>query len=278
MPWCPVAAVSLVMLGAAILLKAVVSSLTISSGGDGGIFAPTMFIGAFTGFGFAWLLKSLGWQGISDANFAALGMCGVFTAVMRAPLTGVFLIAETTGGYTLLVPLMIVSAVSWFTGRFFEPDSIYRKSLVKAKLLSDDPQERELRAIRVKAVCQSVKIHFSKGQLMSEVLAELRAKKASAELYPVLEPDGTLAGVLHADKLLVAVLDSGKNHPIRVEDLMEMPSGAVSPEETLWRAMCNLQSHRLHVLPVLAKGGRFVGILTKERILEQLRVHQTEGE
>ena len=98
-----------VLLGAVllviILLKVVAAVLTVDGGGDGGIFAPSMFTGAFTGFTFAHLVNMTGMIALQENNFVAIGMCGVFTAVMRAPLTGIFLIAEMTGSYALLVPL-----------------------------------------------------------------------------------------------------------------------------------------------------------------------------
>ena len=98
----------------AILLKVVAAVLTVDGGGDGGIFAPSMFTGAFTGFTFAHVVNLSGVITLQANNFAAIGMCGVFTAVMRAPLTGIFLIAEMTQSYSLLVPLMIVSSVAYF--------------------------------------------------------------------------------------------------------------------------------------------------------------------
>ena len=139
---------------AAILLKAAVSALTVESGGDGGIFAPAMFIGAFTGFAFARLINLTGLVTLQEENFVVIGMCGVFSAVLRAPLTGVFLIAEVTYSYILLVPLMIVSSLAHAVARFFEPHSVYRKALAEADLLSDDRDQAMLRTLSVR-VCLS---------------------------------------------------------------------------------------------------------------------------
>ena len=97
-----------------------------------------LVLGAAAGFGFARLINMTGLADLPEANFAALGMCGVFAAVMRSPLTAIFLIIETTQGFTLLLPLMFVSSVSWFIGRFIEENSIYRRPLVRASLVSDD--------------------------------------------------------------------------------------------------------------------------------------------
>ena len=139
-----------ILIGAAVFAKVIGSVLTVDSGGDGGIFAPSMFIGAFTGFAFARLINLTGMIQLQEPNFIVVGMCGVFTAVMRAPLTGIFLIAEVTGGYTLLVPLMIVSAVSWFAARHLEPNSIYRKALAEGNLLTDDRDKVMLQSLSVR--------------------------------------------------------------------------------------------------------------------------------
>ena len=131
----------ILIIAAAILLKAAVSELTVNSGGDGGIFAPAMLIGAFSGFAFARLINLTGLAELQEVNFVVIGMCGVFSAVLRAPLTGIFLIAEVTYSYILLVPLMIVSSVAHAVARLFEPHSIYRKALAEADLLNDDRDE-----------------------------------------------------------------------------------------------------------------------------------------
>jgi CIC family chloride channel protein len=169
---------------------------------------------------------------------------------------------------------MIVSAAAWFAGRFFEPDSVYRKSLVEANLVGRDPQERELRNRQVKEAILPVQAVLFKEEEMQTVIRDLRARNVSAELYPVLAEDGTLAGVLHADKLLIAVLHAGRRHRIRVEDLMEPPLGMISPGDTLLQAMLNMEHLKLRVLPVVRKDGHFIGILTKERLLE--RIHSAQ--
>ena len=135
---------------AGLLLKVVASVLTVEGGGDGGIFAPSMVIGAFAGFSFARLINLTGLVTLSEANFVVAGMCGVFTSVMKAPLTGIFLIAEVTGGYQLLVPLMIVSAASWFISRILEPYSIYRKPLAESLVMVDDKDQAMLKRIPVR--------------------------------------------------------------------------------------------------------------------------------
>ncbi len=252
-----------------LLLKVIASVLTVDSGGDGGIFAPSMFIGAFTGFGFARLVNMTGLIELQECNFVAVGMCGVFTAVMRAPLTGVFLIAEVTGGYILLVPLMIVSSVSYFVARFFEPNSIYRKALAEAKLLGNDRDESMLRRLAVRL---SVDKDFA--ALTPEMtLAEVNrvAEEARYEVYPVLDKEKRLLGVIRLEKVLHAMLRPEIYGHLLAFDLMESPGEVLSPDDDLARAMAAFDRTGLKVLPVCGADNVFSGFLDKAPIFAKYR-------
>ena len=254
---------------AVLLLKVVVSVLTVDSGGDGGIFAPSMFIGAFTGFGFARLVNLTGMIELQECNFAAVGMCGVFTAVMRAPLTGIFLIAEVTGGYILLVPLMIVSAVSFLLARIFEPNSIYRKALVEGNLLDDDRDRTMLRALPVR-LCLSRNYHVLRVDQPLERLIDL-VESTPEEIFPVLDENGKLLGVVHLEKILSVMLNPKVYGLLLVLDLMESPVGTVSPDDDLARAMANFEKFNLKYLPVCDESGIFHGFIAKAPIFAKYR-------
>ncbi len=268
--WIPSPALLLVLLiFAGIFVKLIVSVLTVDSGGDGGIFAPSMFIGAFTGFGFARLVNLTGLVALQEFNFIAVGMCGVFTAVMRAPLTGIFLIAEVTGGYRLLVPLMIVSSVSWFVARLFEPNSIYRKALADSNLLDDDRDRTMLRRI-------PVRLCFSRGFVSlkpQDPLAEVSklVERTPQEVFPVLDEGGKLLGVVRLEKILSVMLNP-KVYPLLVAfDLMESPDGMVTPDNDLAQAMANFEKFDLTHLPVCDASGEFQGFLARETIFSRYR-------
>ncbi len=261
---------TLAMLLAALFLKSFVSSLTIESGGDGGIFAPTMFIGAFTGYAFARLINLSGLATIPESNFTALGMCGVFTAVMRAPMTGVFLIAETTGAYRLLVPLMIVSAIAWALGKVFEPNSIYRRSLVADKLVSDDHDATVLRRIGVWSAITPVPLYVMPDLRLSEMMELVENTQIEAPTYPVIDGEERLVGMLPAEKFLTSLL----NHSaaITVEEMMDPPLGTLNPEDNLATALERMEEHHLNALPVVSReGAHFLGIVTKDNLFEKYR-------
>ncbi len=265
----PLPAAMVAMLFTAIFVKVITSVLTVDSGGDGGIFAPSMFIGAFTGFAFARAVNLTGAIELQEQNFVIVGMCGVFTAVMRAPLTGIFLIAEVTGGYILLVPLMIVSAVSWFVARLIEPHSIYRKILVENKLLYDDRDRSLLQRIPVRLCLSNSYTALGAGDpvlLVSSLIQDTPQK-----IFPVLNPAGMLQGVVRVDKVFGVMLDPELAGSLVVFDLMEPPRGIVSINDDLACVMEHFERCDRPYLPVYSENGKFAGFVFKDICLAKYR-------
>ncbi len=258
------------VVAAGIFLKVVACSLTIDSGGDGGIFAPSMFIGAFTGFAFARLVNLTGVIELQEPNFVVVGMCGVFTAVMRAPLTGIFLIAEVTGGYLLLVPLMIVSAVSWFVSRFAEPNSVYYKALVEGKLLVTDRDQAMLRRLPVRLCMSSDFQTVDAGMTLPEFGRRLEDLPKAA-LFAVIGEGGRLQGIVRVEKILPILLDTELARSLLIFDVMEPPFGMVSVDDDLGWAMGNLDRYDLRELPVADADGVFRGFVSRDTIFAKYR-------
>ena len=268
--WIPSQSALLVILVAVVILgKVIASVLTVDAGGGGGMFAPAAVLGAVPGFAFARLVNLTGVIQLQEYNFVAVGMCGVFTAVMRAPLTGIFLIAEVTGGYILLVPLMIVSSVSWFVARFFEPNSIYRKALVENNLLDDDRDRTMLRRLPVRLLL-SRDYHVLK---LNDPLQKVTGlvERTPEEIFPVLDDNGKLIGVVHLEKILAVMLNPKVYSLLVVFDLMEPPLGIVSPDDDLAWAMANFEKHNLAYLPVCDASGTFHGFIAKASIFNRYR-------
>ena len=196
-----------ITLATAILLKPLASVMSIELG-DGGIFAPTLFIGAVTGFIFARLVNLSGWAVLPEGNFAALGMCGVFAAVMRSPLTAIFLVIETTHGFSLTVPLMFVSSIAWFIGHYMEPNSIYRRPLARASLVSDDRVRSTLMNIPVPMCMKPVD-----GQ-DDESLPTIREDAGGAAALELMEKNG-------CDELIVVNEKGQKLGRVAKRDILE---------------------------------------------------------
>ena len=259
----------LLLLAGVVLLKVIATVLTVESGGDGGIFAPALFMGAVTGFTFAHAVNMTGIIQLQVVNFIAVGMCGVFSAVMRAPLTGIFLIAEVTGGYILLVPLMIVSSVSCFIARFAEPNSIYHKVLVENKFLDNDRDQSMLRRLSVR---QNVirRYHALPENAPLESVIEM-VEHTGEEFFPVLDDSGKLLGVVYLQRILNAMLNREVYSHLLVFDLMESPRCILRPEDDLAVAMKGFEMTKMDCLPVCLSDGTFQGIVYKDPIFAQYR-------
>ncbi len=259
-----------IMVAAAILLKAAASALTVESGGDGGIFAPVMFIGAFTGFAFARLVNMSGVMSLQELNFVVVGMCGVFSAVLQAPLTGVFLIADVTDSYILLVPLMIVSAVSWVAARYFEPNSIYRKALAESGLLSEDSDLSMLQTLSVR-VCLETDYAVLKPDMTMEKMRSCVENIPGCEFFPVLNNDKKLLGVVKLEQLKTVLFDQTFAESLLVFDLMEKPVCVLSEDDDLARAVSAMERRRANILPVNDRNGNFMGFVRDKEIFRIYR-------
>ena len=264
---------------AGLLLKVVASVLTVEGGGDGGIFAPSMVIGAFAGFSFARLVNLTGLVTLSEANFVVAGMCGVFTSVMKAPLTGIFLIAEVTGGYQLLVPLMIVSAASWFISRILEPYSIYRKPLAESLVMVDDKDQAMLKRIPVRLAVNADYQILSPDDTVAKVNNLLKDTGKRNNIYPVIEDDGKFCGIVRLEKILTAMLEPELASTLVVYDLMETPRGILSTDDDLAWAVENMERHDMRDLPVVNRNGRFIGFVSYNTVFRKYRnlVRETES-
>lgn len=266
----PVPLLLALVIAAAVFLKSAVSALTVESGGDGGIFAPAMFVGAFTGFAFARLVNLSGVVMLQEENFVVIGMCGVFSAVLRAPLTGVFLIAEVTYSYILLVPLMIVSSLAHAIARLFEPHSVYRKALAEADLLSDDRDQAMLRTLSVR-VCINPEFTALSPELNMKQLRSVIESSGKTEFFPVLDSDGALLGIVHLEQITPVLFDSHFAESLLVFDLMEKPKIVLSEDDDLARAMSLMENSGAEELPVKKRSGKFMGFVSASEIFKLYR-------
>jgi len=267
----PQAATVALIVIAAVFLKVVTTVLTVDSGGDGGIFAPSMFIGAFAGFAFARMVNLTGIIELQEENFVVVGMCGVFTAVMRAPLTGIFLIAEVTGGYILLVPLMIVSAVSWFTSRFFEPNSIYHKALVEDHLIYDDRDKTVLLQVAVHQHLQREFLPLRADDPVQKLFELLDRSASRAELFPVLDDRRRLIGIVRMEQIMSAMLNPTPAGALLVFDLMDSPRCVLALDDDLAWAMTNFDRFQQNILPVNNADGSFAGFISQASCFSKFR-------
>ncbi|BDD02644.1 chloride channel protein [Aureibacter tunicatorum] len=255
---------------AIILLKPVATSLTIGGGGCGGVFAPSMFLGGVTGFFVALTTNFIAGENIASlSNFTLVGMCGVMAGVLHAPLTGIFLIAEITGGYTLFLPLMLVSAISFSTISYFEKYSIYTKKLIeRGQLFQDDKDGAVLDKIQLQKIVErdlkTIKSHSTLGDLVELV------KVSKRNIFPVIDEEGQLLGIITLDDIREKMFDEEKRCNLVVNTIMHKPPATISPDESMKSAINKFQRTGSWNLPVI-KDGKYYGIISKSGIFNAYR-------
>lgn len=253
-----------------ILIKSIATALTIDCGGDGGIFASAIFSGAFTGFVFATLMNMTGLVTLHIPNFIAAGMCGVFTSVLRAPMTGIFLIAEITGGYLLFIPLMLVSAVAFFISKYFEPYSVYTKGLAEKNLFNEDKDSLILSRISINSLIEADYVTLKASDSFHKVLEAMTA--SSRNIFPVLDSDGKLEGIVHVDNIRKYLLEKELHDVLLIYDAMDAPAGELTQDDNLSKAMTNFEVFNTWQLPVLSSDTRkYMGFISKSNILSNYR-------
>ncbi|HET9571775.1 MAG TPA: chloride channel protein [Bacteroidales bacterium] len=253
-----------------IILKIVASASTNGAGGVGGVFAPSLFVGAIAGFVVARTINELGIATVSEQNFALMGMAGVMSAVMHAPLTGVFLIAELTGGYSLFLPLMVVSAGSYLTIFIFEKHSIYSLRLAqKGQLVTHHKDKAVLTLMKVENVIEKdfdvVFPDMSLGELVKVI------STAKRNLFPVVGSDGKLQGIVLLDDIRNIMFRTELYERFDVQKLMISPPAKLRIDASMDEVMRVFDNTNAWNLPVINELGQYMGFVSKSKIFNSYR-------
>ncbi len=260
-----------VLLLAAILAKMVATSMTIGSGGSGGIFAPSLLVGSLVGLGYHRLL-GLAWPGhdwVGEGCFALLGMAGLVSGILQAPLTGIFLIFEITGGWSVILPLIVVSVVSSTVCQRVEPASFYLRDLVRSgHLLRPGTDARVLADIRVRELLELDCITVSEATRLREFIPVVQVSQRN--WFPVVDVDGHLLGMLHLDDLRPYLFSPEMYDAVVLGEVMNPDPVTVSPDDTLEHVLNIMDDLPAFSLPVV-EDGRFVGMISKATLLDQYR-------
>ena len=252
------------------IIKPFASALTISSGGNGGIFAPSLFIGAVTGFFFAKTVNTLAIFGeISLSNFTLVGMCGMMSGVLHAPLTAIFLIAELTSGYTLFVPLMLVSALSYTTILYFEKYSLYTKSLVKkGYFIPDDRDLQVLSQIEIRKLLETDLLTIRPDASLGDLVNLVRVSHRN--IFPVVNQKEELVGIITLDDIRKIMFDPESQEQTLISSLMHAPPDKIATGETMQEVMDKFERTGAWNLPFLEEG-KYLGLISKSRIFNAYR-------
>lgn len=265
--WCCVAFVGLLCLS-----KVFATSCTNGSGGVGGTFAPSLYVGCMAGFFFAYLINATGLVSdpLSTKNFALMGMAGVMAGVMQAPLMAIFLTAEMTGGYELFLPLLIVSAISYGTYRIFNPYSIYAKRLAKrGELLTHQKDQTVLTLLKMDSVIERDFIEVHPQMSLKDMVNVI--SRSHRNLFPVTDDDGKLLGVVLLDDIRNIMFRTDLYRRMYVDRFMSMPPAKVSIGMSMDRVMKIFDDTNAWNLPVVDDQGRYIGFVSKSKIFNSYR-------
>ncbi|MBI9052205.1 MAG: chloride channel protein [Bacteroidales bacterium] len=252
-----------------ILFKAVATSVTFGAGGVGGIFAPTIFIGANTGLMFAKVFSYFGIKELSYSNFALVGMVGLISGVLHAPLTAIFLIAEITGGYGLIIPLMIGASISFATTRIFDKYSVYTYQLARrGELFTHDKDKVVLSILKVTNLIETNFLTICADAKLGDLVKVISNSKRN--IIPVIGDENVLLGIVFINDIRNIMFKRELYEKVNVDELMFMPSPTVSPNESMEDVAKKFQTTSHYNLPVVDEG-KYVGFVSRANVFSAYR-------
>ncbi len=254
---------------AVMFFKVVAMATTNTAGGVGGTFAPSLFVGAFTGAALAIFCKLVfGWE-ISIASFTLVGMAGVMSGVMKAPLTSIFLIAELSNGYGLFIPLMIVASIAFAVDYYLDPDSIYTKNLrQKGELLTHDKDQSVFVFLKLGELMETDFIRIKERYTLGDVVQLIAT--AHRNIFPVIDNFGHLLGVVQLDDLREDMFKREKWGE-SIMRYMIQPPDKILEHEQIQSVLPRFDQNNTWMLPVVDKENRYKGFISKSRILNAYR-------
>ena len=252
-----------------IVFKVFATSITTASGGIGGIFAPTLFVGGFTGYLMARVVNHFSYGNIFEGNFTLVGMAGLMAGVMHAPLTAIFLIAELTGGYDLFIPLIITSTVSFITTRSIEPNTVYTKRLrEQGELITHDKDRAVLKLMKIDKLIEKDFASISKEANLGNLVEVISV--SSRNVYPVTDADNHFYGVVLLDRVRGMMFRQELYDNVFINDIMFMPPVLISPDDNPEEIMRKFQETGNYNLPVV-KDNKYIGFISRARFLTAYR-------
>jgi len=256
-------------LGLLIIFKVLATAATTASGGIGGIFAPSLFMGGVTGYFFAKLINTLGFSNVPSSHFTLVGMAGVMAGVMHAPLTAIFLIAEITNGYGLFIPLMITSTIAYLTIMYFEPHSLYTKRLAaKGELITHHKDKAVLTLMRLDRVLETDFKCISPNMTLGELVKVISSSKRN--IFPVIDHNEKLRGIVLLDDIREIMFNNELYNETKVEELMSIPPAMIERNENMDKVMRKFEETSAWNLPVV-EDGKYLGFVSKSKIFSVYR-------
>lgn len=254
-----------------VFAKSAATLVTLGAGGNGGIFAPSLIMGGLIGFLLAFTINTLGIAHVNVSNFIVAGMAASLSAIMHAPLTGIFLIAEITGGYVLMVPLMITSALAYLINRSTNKYSIYTKPLAESgELMShEDKDTTVLHMMKLKYLVEKDYLVLNEEETIAEKLPEILQSKRN--IFPVVAEDKSFRGMIYVEDVLRKAINNPSNVDLTVLDLMQAAPELVYINDSLKVVLKKMEKENAWLLPVLNEQDEYIGFVSKTAVFNKYR-------
>ena len=259
----------LLFVGCTMLLKAFASGLTIGSGGNGGNFAPSLFLGSYVGFFFSKLINLIGLAKLPISNFTLVGMAGILSGLFHAPLTAIFLIAEITGGYNLMIPLMIVSSISFAISKRFEKHSMDVKNLAKkGHAFTSNKDANVLSTLDMNSVIQTDYLTVSPEENLDKLVDLI--SNSTQVVFAVVNIENELVGVVYFNDIKEIIFNSYRVKYTQIKEIMTAPKQIITLDDSMEMVMDKFEQTKVAFLPVL-KNDKYYGFISKSLALEAYR-------
>lgn len=251
-----------------VLLKIFASAATNGAGGTGGLFAPSLFVGCITGYVLVLLLQQIGVE-LPAQNFALAGMAGLMSGIMHAPLTGIFLTAELSGGYDLFMPLMIVSVFSFITIYIFEPHSLYAMRLAqKGELVTHHKDKAVLSLLKTENLIETDMRPIAPEAMLGDLVKIMSV--CNRNVFPVIDNDGIYLGEIRVEEVRNIMFRPELYQRFNMQKLMVSPRERVDVNDSMEVVMKKFEQSNAWNLPVL-DGKKYVGYVSKSKIFSAYR-------
>lgn len=259
----------LLFIGLTMMLKVFATGITLGSGGNGGNFAPSLFLGSYAGFVFSKFLNLTGLTHLPISNFTMVGMAGILSGLFHAPLTGIFLIAEITSGYDLMVPLMIVTSISFAISKRFEKHSLDVKGLArKGNAFTTNKDTNILSTLDINSVIQTDFLTISPDENLEKVVDLI--SHSNQVIFAVIDKEKNLLGIVHFNTIREIIFNQYRVKYTLVKDIMIPNVEVIYPADSMETVMNKFEKNRVTFLPVL-KNGKYYGFISKATSLEAYR-------
>lgn len=252
------------------ILKTVATATTLGAGGVGGIFGPALFIGCSIGSSFSKILNTLGFK-VNEVNFTLVAMSGLLAGVLHAPLTAIFLIAEISNGYTLIVPIMMVVVMSFAINRYYIKIPFYKQELAKqGDLTTHDKDSNVLRNINIREVIDTHYVPLRGNQYLGDLVKQVEIHNKN--IYPVLDSDDKFIGIININEVRKILFEAQQYGTVLLTEIMTTtPTEIIFSKDDMQSVMKKFEDTDSWTLPVI-KENKFYGFISKSKILDLYRI------